>query len=82
MLRKIDPLEIFRLIQAERVTIILGVPTIYNALVNHPDIGKYDLRTLKLAVTGGAPASSTLIKAMEEKLGQPFESDRGRCADQ
>ncbi len=69
MLRKIDPLEIFRLIQAERVTILLGVPTIYNALVNHPDIGKYDLNSLRLAITGGSPASSVLIKAMEEKLG-------------
>lgn len=69
MLRRIDPLEIFRLIQAEHVTIILGVPTIYNALVNHPDIGKYDLSSLRLAITGGSPASSVLIKAMEEKLG-------------
>jgi fatty-acyl-CoA synthase len=69
MLRKIDPLEIFRLIQAERVTILLGVPTIYNALVNHPEIGKYDLSSLRLAITGGAPASAVLIKAMEEKLG-------------
>ncbi len=69
MLRKIDPLDIFRLIQTERVTIVLGVPTIYNALVNHSDIGKYDLSSLKFALTGGAPASSTLIKAMDEKLG-------------
>ncbi|MGQ0548299.1 MAG: fatty acid--CoA ligase [Armatimonadota bacterium] len=69
MLRKIDPLEIFRLIQAERVTTLLGVPTIYNALVNHPDIGRYDLSSLRVAVTGGAPASAVLIKAMEEKLG-------------
>lgn len=69
MLRRIDPLEIFRLIQAEHVTIILGVPTIYNALVNHPDIGKYDLSSLRLAITGGSPASSVLIKVMEEKLG-------------
>lgn len=69
MLRRIDPLEIFRLIQAEHVTIILGVPTIYNVLVNHPDIGKYDLSSLRLAITGGSPASSVLIKAMEEKLG-------------
>ncbi len=69
MLRKIDPLDIFRLIQAERVTVMLGVPTIYNTLVNHPDIGKHDLSSLRLALTGGAPASAVLIHAMEEKLG-------------
>jgi len=69
MLRKIDPLEILRLVQQERVTILFGVPAIYNALVNHPEIGKYDLSSLRHALTGGAPASPILIKAMDEKLG-------------
>jgi fatty-acyl-CoA synthase len=69
MLRKIDPLEILRLVQQERITHLLGVPTIFNALVNHPDIGRYDLRSLRVALTGGAPASPHLIRAMEEKLG-------------
>lgn len=63
MLRKIDPVEIFRLIQTERVTHILGVPTIYNALVNHPDRTRYDLSSLELAVSGGAPASPVLTLA-------------------
>ena len=69
LLRKIDPVEIFRLIERERVTRLAGVPAIYNALLNHADIGRYDLSSLRLATTGGAPASSVLIKAMEEKLG-------------
>jgi len=69
MLRKIDPVQIFRLIETERVTDLLGVPTIYNALVNHPEVGKYDLSSLQLAITGGSPASSVLIQAIEEKLG-------------
>ena len=45
------------------------MPAIYNALLNHPDIGRYDLSSLGLAVCGGAPASPTLIAAMEEKFG-------------
>ncbi len=69
MLRTIDPVEVFRLIERERVTRFAGVPAIYNALINHPDIGTYDLSSLRLATTGGAPASPTLIKTMEEKLG-------------
>ncbi len=69
MLRKIDPIQIFRLIETERVTAILGVPTIYNALVNHPEVSHYDLSSLRLAVTGGSPPSPVLIKAIEEKLG-------------
>lgn len=69
MLRKIEPVEIFRLIQAERITHLLGVPTIYNALINHPDRTRYDLSSLELAISGGAPASPALIRAIEEKLG-------------
>jgi len=58
-----------RLIERERITMLLGVPTIFNGLVNEPAIGTYDLTSLRLAVTGGAPASPNLLRAMEEKLG-------------
>ena len=69
MLRKIDPVEIFRLTQAERVTHLLGVPTIYNALINHPERSTYDLSSLRLALVGGAPSSPKLIKSIEDGLG-------------
>jgi fatty-acyl-CoA synthase len=69
MLRKVLAQEILRLIERERITILLGVPTIYNMLINEPTIGMYDLTSLRQAVSGGAPASPSLIQAMEEKLG-------------
>lgn len=69
MLRKVDPVEIFRLVQQERVTLMLGVPTIYNALVNHPERGLYDLGSLRLAIAGGAPSSPVLLRAIEDMLG-------------
>lgn len=69
MLRKIDPLEIFRLIEKERVTSVYAVPAIYNALVNHPQAGAFDLSSLRLVISGGAPSSPALIKTIEKKLG-------------
>jgi fatty-acyl-CoA synthase len=69
MLRKVLAQEILRLIERERITILLGVPTIYNMLVNEPTIGRYDLTSLRRAVSGGAPTSPSLIQTMEEKLG-------------
>ena len=69
MLRKVDPGEILRLIQAERVTDIRGVPAIFNAVVHHPDFGRYDLSSLRLAISGGAPPPPALVAAMLEKFG-------------
>jgi fatty-acyl-CoA synthase len=69
LLRRIDPPEILRLIQKERVTDLRAVPAIFNALINHPDIGRYDLSSLREAVVGGSPVSVALISTMREKLG-------------
>ncbi len=69
MLRKIDPLEIFRLIQRERVTNLSAVPAIFNALINHAQFGRYDLSSLREVSVGGSPASLALIRTMREKLG-------------
>ena len=69
MLRKFDPATLLRLIEEHRVSYLLGVPTIFNALVNHPDLDSVDLSSLKVALIGGAPASPTLVRTIEHKLG-------------
>ncbi len=69
MLRKFDPAALLGLVQKHRVTHLLGVPLIFNALVNFPGLSQYDLSSLRFLVSGGAPTSPTLIKAMQEKLG-------------
>ncbi len=69
MLRKVDPATMLNLIQKHRVTYLLGVPFIYNALINYPELGRYDLSSIRYLLSGGAPASPMLIKAMQEKLG-------------
>ena len=69
MLRKVDFTEMLRLIEAEKVTKLLGVPTIFNGLLQHPDVKKYDLSSLKECVIGGAPSPYALIESMEEVIG-------------
>jgi fatty-acyl-CoA synthase len=69
MLRKFDPVELMRLVQQERITALLGVPLIFNALVHHPRRDEFDLSSLRLCIAGGAPSSPTLISAIEDKLG-------------
>lgn len=69
MLRKVDFGEMLRLIEEERVTKLLGVPTIFNGLLQHPDLEKYDLSSLEEVIIGGAPSPLSLIEALEKKIG-------------
>ena len=69
MLRKIDPAALLGLVQQYGVTFMLGVPTIFNALLNYPDLGKYNLSSVKSVVLGGAPSAPALVKSIQEKFG-------------
>ena len=69
MLRKVDFSEMLRLIEAEQVTKLLGVPTIFNGLLQHPDLKQYDLSSLEEVVIGGAPSPRSLIESLEKELG-------------
>jgi acyl-CoA synthetase (AMP-forming)/AMP-acid ligase II len=55
MMPKWDAGEALRLIEKERITYFVGVPTMSLELMNHPDRDKYDLSSLKDITAGGAP---------------------------
>src|SRR5947209_4085384 len=69
MIHKFDPVEVFRLIERERVQACSLVPTMAIALVNCPERGKYNLSTLERITLGGAASSPTLVREVEEKIG-------------
>lgn len=55
LMPKWDAAEALRLIEKERITYFVGVPTMSLELMNHPDRGNYDLSTLTDIAAGGAP---------------------------
>jgi len=69
MIHHFNPVEVFRLIQQERVSSCALVPTMATALVNSPARTKYDLSSLQVISIGGAASSPTLVEEVEEKLG-------------
>jgi fatty-acyl-CoA synthase len=69
MIARFDPGEVFRLIERERVRSLGVVPAMAIALVNSPELGKYDLSSLDWVNIGGAAASPTLVREVEEKFG-------------
>ncbi|MGD8405118.1 MAG: long-chain fatty acid--CoA ligase [Anaerolineales bacterium] len=54
-----------------KATIFPGVPTLYNALNNHPDVlgGKYDLSSIKACISGSAPLMRETKEKFEELSG-------------
>ncbi|HEY2509055.1 MAG TPA: FadD3 family acyl-CoA ligase [Streptosporangiaceae bacterium] len=63
-----DAEQTMRLIQAERITVLPGAPTIYQTILDHPARGSYDLSSLRLAVTGAAVVPVALVERMQAEL--------------
>lgn len=59
---KLDAGEALDLIQSERVTHLMGVPTIYQMLADHPAFDTADLAQVRDALSGGAPLSLPLME--------------------
>src|SRR5690606_483217 len=57
------------LIEAERISVIPGPPTIYQTLLNHPGFDAERASTLRLAVTGAAVVPVELVERMRNELG-------------
>ncbi len=50
-----EPREILRLIQKYRPTQFPGVPALYQAINQNPELGRYDLTSIKFCLSGSAP---------------------------
>ncbi len=65
MVRRFDPEQVLRIIQEEAATAMSLVPTMANALLNCPELGKFDTASMKEIHLGGAASSPELIARME-----------------
>jgi acyl-CoA synthetase (AMP-forming)/AMP-acid ligase II len=61
-----DAGEALRLIEKERITYFVGVPTMSLELMQHPDHDRYDLSSLTDIAAGGAPRPVAHVKRLQE----------------
>lgn len=61
--------EALKLIDKTRPTILPGVPTLFNALLNHPKIANHDLSSLKFCLSGGAALPNEVKHRFEALTG-------------
>lgn len=63
---KWDATEALRLIEREKITYFVGVPTMSLELMNHPDHAKYDTSTLTDIAAGGAARPISHVERLQE----------------
>jgi fatty-acyl-CoA synthase len=66
------PGRLLELLERERATHMLGVPSMLIAMLEHPNFGRHDLSALRLVLSGGASVAPELVRAIESRLGANF----------
>jgi len=72
-----NPTQVMQLIQDERVTLTVLVPTMINMILNHPDVNNYDLSSLRRLGYGASPMPVEVLKTGLKKWGQIFAQGYG-----
>jgi acyl-CoA synthetase (AMP-forming)/AMP-acid ligase II len=65
------PAEHLRMIREQGVTMVTGVPTQWQRVLDHPDLGVTDFSGVRVAGLGGASIAPELVGRMRERLGCP-----------
>jgi long-chain acyl-CoA synthetase len=64
-----DPDEILQLIDRYHPTEFPGVPALYQAINHHPKVGRYDIRSIRICLSGSAPLPIEVSRRFEELTG-------------
>jgi fatty-acyl-CoA synthase len=63
-----DPLAVLRAVQAERCTVLHGVPTMFIAELQHPQFGEFDLSSLRAGIMAGSPCPIEIMRLVVSRM--------------
>ncbi len=69
MVPRFETKQVLETIQRYRCTGFPGVPTMFQAILDHPDLAKTDLSSLKVCISGGAPMPGPVHERFEATTG-------------
>jgi long-chain acyl-CoA synthetase len=69
LLPKFDTTAALEAIQKHRVTVFCGVPTMYAALLENPNLGKFDLTSIRVCISGASPLPPQVQRKFMEVTG-------------
>ena len=66
---RFDPKTTFQMIEKWKATCTIAAITVFIALMNDPDIGKYNLSSFRKVYSGGAPVIPAIVERFEKLTG-------------
>ena len=66
-----DPLAVLEAIEAEGCEAVYGVPTMFIAMLGHPEFGRFDLTTLRTGIMAGSPCPIEVMKRVIDEMHMP-----------
>src|SRR5947208_9005 len=68
LIPRFDPGKALEIIERDKVTIFMGVPTMYGAILHHDDADSADTSSLRICVSGGSAMPGELLRDFEKKF--------------
>ncbi len=69
LIPKPEALAILKAVEKYKVTFIPGVPTLFNAMINHPQVKKFSLKSVKACLSAAAPLPLEIIRGFQSVTG-------------
>jgi long-chain acyl-CoA synthetase len=69
LLPRFDAGKALEIIQRDRVTVFEGVPTMYHAMLHHPERERFDVTSLRLCVSGGSSLPVEVLRGFDAAFG-------------
>jgi long-chain acyl-CoA synthetase len=69
LMPRFEPAKALEIIQQGRVTVFCGVPTMYSALLAYPGLGRYDLTSVRVCISGSSPLPPQIQKRFMQVTG-------------
>ncbi|MDQ3724224.1 MAG: long-chain fatty acid--CoA ligase [Actinomycetota bacterium] len=69
LLPRFDPGKALEILERDRCTVFEGVPTMYGALLNHPERDGCDVSSLRVCASGGASLPVEILRGFEDCFG-------------
>src|SRR3954471_3246043 len=66
LIPRFDPAKALEIIARDRVTLFDGVPTMYHAMLNHPDRAGADVSCLRMCISGGSAMPVEVMRSFEQ----------------